>query len=290
MGFFHSKNATSDPSPFCDEWRHVNWNDKETDLQTVRSHRPPANCQHVRILLHGQFGAGKSSFINSVYTALQGRLCSLAPVGNNSQGTVTKKYKTYRIEKDGNSFYPFVINDMTGMPNSSKRNKIIYLKNIKLMIKGRMKEGYTFHPDVSLQKGDPYYNDRPTADDKVHVLVTVFDASRLSLLPHDTVFTFHQIREYALDLEIPHMVILTKIDEAYAELKDLKNVYKSTKLKEKIQYVSREFGIPEISIFPVKNYHNEHQTNNDVDILILQALNRIIETGYDYLNERRFEA
>ncbi|KAM4529417.1 interferon-induced protein 44-like isoform 2-T2 [Fundulus diaphanus] len=290
MGLFYSKDATSDPSPFCDEWRRVNWNDKTTDLRIFRSHRPPANCQHVRILLHGQLGAGKSSFINSVYTALQGRLCSLAPVGNNFQGSVTKQYKTYRIEKDGNSFYPFVINDMTGMPNGSKRNQITHLKDIKLTIKGRMKEGYTFHPDVSLQKGDPYYNDRPTADDKVHVLVTVFDANTVSLLPSDNVFTIHQIREYALDLEIPHMFILTKIDEACPELKDLKNVYKSTKLKEMIENVSREFGIPQSSIFPVKNYHNEVGTNDDVDILILKALNRIIETGYDYLNKCQLQA
>lgn len=35
-------------------------------------------------------------------------------------------------------------------------------------------------------------------------------------------------------------------------------------------------GVPMSSIFPVKNYHDETDTNDDVDVLILKAFDQIV--------------
>ncbi|XP_051264248.1 interferon-induced protein 44-like [Dicentrarchus labrax] len=92
------------------------------------------------------------------------------------------------------------------------------------------------------------------------------------------------IREAANELAIPQVAILTKIDEACPEIqKDIKNVYKSIMLHEKMKEFSANSGIPINSIFAVKNYHEEIDLNSDADSLILSAL-RHINTGEDFLN------
>ncbi len=40
-----------------------------------------------------------------------------------------------------------------------------------------------------------------------------------------------------------------------------------------------------MNIFPVKNYHNEIDTNDDVDVLILKALEQIVQLADDRLEE-----
>lgn len=39
-------------------------------------------------------------------------------------------------------------------------------------------------------------------------------------------------------------------------------------------------------IFPVKNYHEEIQLNNDVDVLLLSALSTILNFANDYVAEQ----
>lgn len=52
-----------------------------------------------------------------------------------------------------------------------------------------------------------------------------------------------------------------------------------------MEIVSATSGIPLYCIFPVKNYHSEIQTDDDIDTLILAALKQMINFGEDYVNE-----
>lgn len=45
-------------------------------------------------------------------------------------------------------------------------------------------------------------------------------------------------------------------------------------------------GVPMNCIFPVKNYHEEIQLNNDMDVLILSALTTILNFANDYVAEQ----
>ncbi|XP_056589566.1 interferon-induced protein 44-like isoform X3 [Triplophysa dalaica] len=69
------------PAEFDRPWRTVNWNEPVQNLlRKVDDFQPgDSEVDTLRILLHGPVGAGKSSFINSVDTALQGHITTRVP-------------------------------------------------------------------------------------------------------------------------------------------------------------------------------------------------------------------
>ncbi|XP_034383135.1 interferon-induced protein 44-like isoform X1 [Cyclopterus lumpus] len=279
----------SPPAPiFSEPWRRIEWGDKQSALQYVKDYNPPTEGQQIRILLHGPVGAGKSSFINSVQSVLQGRMC-IKTLVSTSQSCFTKRYMTYEFEKKSlDSFYPFVINDMMGLKDGSFRNQRVHVKDIKRALKGHILDGYRFNPESKLSKEDPYYNPSPGVNDKVHVLVSVIDANTVSQLEDKVVKAIWAIREEASELGIPQVAIFTKIDELCPEIqKDVRNVYKSKILKKAMQRFSEEVGIPMNCIFAVWNYHEDISLSNDNDALILSALTSIMNAGGDFLNTVR---
>ncbi|XP_030261218.1 interferon-induced protein 44-like [Sparus aurata] len=271
------------PSHFLSEpWRTIHWGDNQSTLQHVKDYKPPTDRHQIRILLHGPAGAGKSSFINSVQSVLQGRMYRQALVDHVSSSSFTRQFRTYKIPKeDRQSFYPFVFNDMMGL---EKRDGVL-VDDVKLALRGHMRDSYKFDPESRLSEDDPFYNKDPSINDKVHVLVLVIDINTLSVMSDEIVQKFSDIRSEASDLGIPQVVIFTKIDVACPEIKkDLKKVYKVQHLKEKMEKFKAKLGIPENCIFPVKNYHDEINLNSDVDSLILSALTEMIHCGDDYIN------
>ncbi|GLD72518.1 interferon-induced protein 44-like protein [Lates japonicus] len=157
--------------------------------------------------------------------------------------------------------------------------------DIKLAMKGHVKEGHTFNHLEPLTDRDPGYNPAPSLQDKVHVLVCVISANSpeitLSLLQK-----MKKVKDMARDLGIPQMAVMTSIDLACSETeKDLKNVYRSRHLKQKMSDFSSAVGIPMNCIFPVKNYSEEIDLDDDVDTLILSALRHMLDFGDDFIDK-----
>uniref|UniRef100_A0A096MFB0 AIG1-type G domain-containing protein n=1 Tax=Poecilia formosa TaxID=48698 RepID=A0A096MFB0_POEFO len=147
-----------------------------------------------------------------------------------SDQSFTKIYKTYTIKKEGRgNFYPFVFNDIMGLEEKTG----VRTDDIKLALKGHVKDGYKFNPVSPLSDGDHDYNSSPSISDRVHVLVCIYSANAPQMKP-SVLQKMREIREAASDLGIPQMAIFSHVDAACGETeKNLKNVYKSKHLKKK---------------------------------------------------------
>ncbi len=53
-----------------------------------------------------------------------------------------------------------------------------------------------------------------------------------------------------------------------------------------MEVCSQRLGVPVSYIFPVRNYHEESATNATMDILILDALQHIVNFANDYVEDQ----
>ncbi|TRY81602.1 hypothetical protein DNTS_030999 [Danionella cerebrum] len=242
------------------------------------------DVRNLRILLYGPQGAGKSSFFNSVDTVLRGRISTRA-LGNSGAGrSFTIKSKTYKLR---NPTLPFTFTDITGIHEGGTG---IQPGDIMKLLKGHISDGYTFNPASTITEEDPRYKRNPELKDKIHCLVAVLPANTLSSIPDKVFRQMSEVRNKARDLDIPQVIIMTKVDET-CELaeKDLRKVYTSKKIKQKMVECSNKLGVPVECIFPVKNYHEERATNTTADTLLLDALQHIVNFAKDHVEDQADE-
>ncbi|KAL7852977.1 hypothetical protein SRHO_G00187620 [Serrasalmus rhombeus] len=282
-----SKKSKPQPIPdFETPWRDIDWNKKEhleAELTNIQLNHPELRC--VRILLHGPVGAGKSCFINSVQSVFQGEIKTKAFEQANAKKSCTKKYKSYTITDKNAVILPFVFNDVMGLETQDEDG--IHPKDIVNAMLGRIEDGYKFNPISPLSDGDPGFVREPRLEDKVHCLVSVVPASSISRMDTGIINKMDNVRKEAMNLGIPHVVVMTKVDDAVCPLvnEDLTQIYRSRKIKEKMLESSHRLGPPMKCIFPVSNYHEESNMNNTKDVLILTALLQIVKSAKDYIEE-----
>ncbi|XP_053298524.1 interferon-induced protein 44-like [Pleuronectes platessa] len=272
------------PPPLLEQpWRKVSEKYRE-NLEFVKSYQPEnKQVKHLRILLYGPVGAGKSSFINSVDSVLKGRPAVRAQTNAISEKSFTRQYKTFKFHKNPGATYPFVLSDIMGLEEDFDSG--VSVKDVKLALRGHVTEGYKFDPDQELKEGDYGYNSHPTLEDKVHLLVGVVHADSMSMLSAEMVKKIRDVRLAASELGIPQMVIITRVDEACPEIKkDTSNIYKSNYLKEQVEGFHLQLGLPENCIFLLKNYSHETESNDKVNAAIVCALKQMLLYGDDYLN------
>ncbi|KAL6481245.1 hypothetical protein MHYP_G00093250 [Metynnis hypsauchen] len=272
--------STPGPSPeLVTPWRPVNWSEKEEILKDLEDLKPQLGP--LRILLYGPIGAGKSCFINSVQRALIGRnsICALEGATETGQ-SFTTTIKTHKIKKHGGGHYPFVFSDIMGLEINKEG---IHTEDIVKVLEGRILDNYRFNPRGPITENDQKYNSYPKPCDKVHCLVSIVPADAITRIDQSVIDKMKAVREKASELNIPQVIVLTKVDKACEIVnRDLRKLYHSRKIKEKTQHSSNNLGIPVNSIYPLKNYHEEITQNADIDLIILMALRDIFNFANDY--------
>ncbi|KAF4074917.1 hypothetical protein AMELA_G00228790 [Ameiurus melas] len=210
------------------------------------------------------------------------RITCGALVDTTAGTSFTKIYKTHEIKGKDGSRLPFVFNDVMGLEPADGQGA--HVKDIITALKGFLAEGYKFNPVSPVSEKDSKYNRNPKTSDQTFCLVNIIAADKVSLMNQKLIQKLKQIREVASEYNLPQVIIMTKVDETCPLVKrDLRKVYTSKKIKEKMQECSNLLGIPMSNIFPVKNYHEEVDTDDDMDVLILKALDQIVNVADDVL-------
>ncbi|XP_066517858.1 interferon-induced protein 44-like [Hoplias malabaricus] len=188
------------------------------------------------------------------------------------------------MKRRGGGRFPFVFCDIMGLEPEESGG--IHTEDITAILEGKIMDGFIFNPMAPITADSRKYNTNPHPCEKVHCLVSILPADSISRMSDKVIDKMKAIRMKAAQLNIPQVIIMTKVDEA-CELvnKDLTKIYHSKKIKEKVDECSNKLGISLNSIYPVKNYHAEIIQDPNVDVLILMALRDILNFANDYVED-----
>lgn len=254
-------------------------------METISSYRPC--CEEVtqaRVLLLGPVSSGKSSFISSVQSAFDGRVTNRAMVGSSST-SFTKKLQSFNIRgQKGEDPTALVLCDVMGMGDGEMTG--LTLHDILSVIKGHAPEGHKFCLDQPVRSETVGFVKRPSLKDKIHCVAFVVNASKLLSYPKGLSSTFQQLREHISDLGVHQVALLTHIDQICPETaKDVTNVYKSRVIKEMMGKAGALLGMSTSYIVPVKNYSSELDLDVNTDVLLLSAVDHILQYADLYFQD-----
>ncbi|XP_059425410.1 interferon-induced protein 44-like [Carassius carassius] len=271
-------------------WRNVLWTaERRAELmEMIRNFKPlMRSVSRVRILMIGPVGAGKSSFFNSINSIFTGHVTNKAMSG--SAGTsLTVQFRTYPLKDGcGGKPLPFVLCDTIGLEEQSGAG--LDIEDISSILQGHVPDRYNFNPTTPFQPDEQKSSKPASLQEKIHCVVYVIDATKISLMSDKLQGKLTSIRRNVNSLGIAQIVLMTKIDEACPHVqKDLQSVYVSSYIKSKVQEVSSGLGVPVSCVLPVKNYSQELELELNCDVLLLTALQQMLRFANDYLDDELF--
>ncbi|KAM4628896.1 interferon-induced protein 44 isoform 2-T2 [Polymixia lowei] len=258
-------------------WREMDWTaeHRKTLMEKITSYKP--SCQEVpqaRVLLLGPVGSGKSSFISSVQSVFDGRVINRAMVGSSSTG-FTKKSFPIRGQK-GEEPSALVLCDVMGLGEGQTTG--LTLHDTLAVVKGHAPEGHKFSPEQPVRSETAGYMKKPSLRDKMHCVVFVVDASKLTSYHKGLGITFQQLREHISDLGVHQVALLTHVDQVCQETaRDVTQVYKSSAIQKLITEAAALLGMSPSYIVPVRNYSCELALEEGTDVLLLSAVDHILQ-------------
>ncbi|XP_067440090.1 interferon-induced protein 44-like isoform X2 [Thunnus thynnus] len=267
-------------------WRTIVWESEERKelMDRIRSYKPMvSSVPQCRVLLIGAVGAGKSSFFNSLNSVFRGHVTSQA-ISGSSTTSLTTQFRTYSVKsgREGNPL-PIILCDTMGLEESTGAG--LDIDDISSILKGHLSDHYQFNPSAPLQPGARGYRKSPGLKDKIHCVAYVMDACKISIMPKKLQEKLDAIRTRVNSLEIPQLVLLTKVDEACPlVMEDVSKVYKSAYIKKMMQEASARLGVPLSCIVPLKNYTEELELDTNTDILLLSAVIQMLRFADDYFD------
>ncbi|KAG7331764.1 hypothetical protein KOW79_005733 [Hemibagrus wyckioides] len=239
----------------------------------------------VKVLLLGPVGSGKSSFINSVRSTIYNRVIHLPNVGTAVEG-FTQKMTTYdiRVNQRGS---PSVLSLCDVMALGDDDSTGLSYADALAVIKGHVPEGYKFQKGVTVTDAVSGYIEKPTLKEQIHGVLFVLDASKVTTYPSSLESMLRKLHSTISELGIPQLVLLTNVDQvSLAVQEDVKDVYSSRPVQEKMQKAATLVGLPLSYVLPVKNYVSRLTVDCNTDILLLSAVMSILQAVNDSLEDQ----
>uniref|UniRef100_A0A3Q1EBT9 Interferon induced protein 44c2 n=1 Tax=Acanthochromis polyacanthus TaxID=80966 RepID=A0A3Q1EBT9_9TELE len=269
-------------------WRNIQWTNtkKQQLMEAILNYEPSVKMVHqARVLLVGPVGAGKSSFFNSINSAFRGNMTSQAIAGT-AESSVTTEFRTYTIKaKKGGGAVPLILCDTMGLEDNLDAG--LDIKDLVSIYNGHIKDRYQFSLSGPLLSDAPGYKKNVTLSDKIHCVVYVVETCKASILSQKMRDKFVAIRKKANQLGIPQILLMTKVDDACPLVgEDLKNVYRSVYIQ---KMVIESLGIPLNCVLPVKNYSQELEVEQNTDILLLTAVEQMLNYADNFLENQVVE-
>ncbi|XP_053383599.1 interferon-induced protein 44-like isoform X2 [Mercenaria mercenaria] len=266
-------------------WRKTkDWNEKFLDelKEEIVTFKPVQDLQisEARILMLGPVGAGKSSFYNTIDSIYRGRITQRACSGSAEQSLSTA-YIPYMVKVRSGSSLNFRLCDTRGLEESMG----IDVLECNYLLDGNVPAYYEFNPTSPISPKSPGFKSDPSTNDIVHCAVFVLDSTTLEVLSSKVVEKMKGLRELMNQKRIPQIILLTKIDKLCKEVeKNVSFVYHSPTVKQAVEKASQILGLPRANILPVKNYENEAELDDNVDILALLALRKMLHFTEDFMH------
>ncbi|XP_072563004.1 interferon-induced protein 44-like [Paramormyrops kingsleyae] len=252
--------------------------------KSVQEYTPTIHSvPQARILLIGAISAGKSSFFNSINSIFRGNIAVQARAGW-SHFSNTTKYRTYQVRagRDGQPL-AFLLCDTMGLEQTDGGG--VKIEDIDSILRGHIPDNFQFNPLDAWRPTDSETKYQLPLKDRIHCMVYVMDARTFAVMPESTLKKLQEIQKKLHSYDVPLMVLLTKVDEACPHVeKDLKNVYRSCYIKEQIYKASDCLGIPVSQVLPVKNYSHEIALDTCCDILLLTAMQQMLNFADNHLD------
>ncbi|XP_045166459.2 interferon-induced protein 44-like [Mercenaria mercenaria] len=265
-------------------WRKTkDWNEKFLDelKEEIVAFKPVQELQisEARILMLGPVGAGKSSFFNTIDSIYRGRITQRAGSGSAEQ-SLTTAYIPYTVKVSSGASLNIRLCDTRGLEESMG----IDVLECNYLLDGNIPIYYEFNPTLPISPKSPGFKSDPSTNDVVHCAVFVLDSTTLEVLSTKLVEKMKGLRGLMNQKRIPHLILLTKIDKLCKEVeKDVSCVYHSRTVEEAVEKASQILGLPRANVLPVKNYEKEAELDDNIDILALLALRKMLHSTEDFM-------
>ncbi|XP_053376730.1 interferon-induced protein 44-like [Mercenaria mercenaria] len=274
------RNPTQENRP----WRKTKvWNEKFLDELTedIIAFKPleDLKVKDARILMIGPVGAGKSSFYNTVNSIFRGRITQRAGSGSAEQ-SLTTAYTPYKVKVRSGATLNFRLCDTRGLEESQGLD----VMECNYLLDGNIPNYYQFNPAKPINPKSQGFKANPTPDDMVTCAVFVLDATTLEVVSSKLIEKMKSFQTLMNQKGVPQIILLTKVDKLCKDVQaDVSSTYKSHTVEQHVDKAAQLLGLPRANVLPVKNYENELELDDNVNILALLSLRQILYLAEDFM-------
>jgi predicted GTPase len=285
-----TKKASVDARNHCEhkEWKKITNEDMEAIKAEVKQYEPPHFIECVNIVVTGPRQNGSSSFINTVNSSLSGKITKKANVSK-SVKPVTTKLTHYTLVRTTDNKPCLKLWDSMGLKRENENLMGIGAADLAHVLEGHLPNNYQFNP-TSLADPDKKCIEEWTLSKRPHGLIFVVNATELEGLPDAVVSEIHKVQELAMKAtpSIYYCLVLTHLDLACPNLAQdccITNIYSCPRMKELTKMAEDKLRFQPGDIFLVKNYFDETQVTDQVDLITLSTMRSVLSYVGDKLEQ-----